>query len=44
MAAQDPGRENSIGFVGLGDMGGPIAHRIAAAGFPRPSGPAVLTH
>jgi 3-hydroxyisobutyrate dehydrogenase len=34
MAAQDPGRENSIGFVGLGDMGGPIAHRIAAAGFP----------
>ena len=33
MAAQDPG-ENSIGFVGLGDMGGPIAHRIAAAGFP----------
>lgn len=34
MAAQDPGRENSIGFVGLGDMGGAIAHRIAAAGFP----------
>ena len=34
MAAQDPGREKSIGFVGLGDMGGPIAHRIAAAGFP----------
>jgi 3-hydroxyisobutyrate dehydrogenase-like beta-hydroxyacid dehydrogenase len=23
-----------IGFVGLGDMGGPIARRIAAAGFP----------
>src|SRR6202158_6004704 len=34
MAAQDPRRENSIGFAGLGDMGGPIAHRIAAAGFP----------
>ena len=31
---QHPWRENSIGFVGLGDMGGPIAHRIAAAGFP----------
>jgi 3-hydroxyisobutyrate dehydrogenase-like beta-hydroxyacid dehydrogenase len=24
----------SVGFVGLGDMGGPIARRIAAAGFP----------
>ena len=27
-------RGSAIGFVGLGDMGGPIAHRIAAAGFP----------
>jgi 3-hydroxyisobutyrate dehydrogenase len=34
MKAQGPRPENSIGFVGLGDMGGPIAHRIAAAGFP----------
>jgi 3-hydroxyisobutyrate dehydrogenase len=25
---------HSVGFVGLGDMGGPIARRIAAAGFP----------
>lgn len=23
-----------VGFIGLGDMGGPIAHRIVAAGFP----------
>jgi 3-hydroxyisobutyrate dehydrogenase-like beta-hydroxyacid dehydrogenase len=34
MKAQRPEPKNSIGFVGLGDMGGPIAHRIAAAGFP----------
>ncbi len=34
MKGQLPRHENSIGFVGLGDMGGPIAHRIAAAGFP----------
>jgi 3-hydroxyisobutyrate dehydrogenase len=26
--------DRPIGFVGLGDMGGPIAYRIAAAGFP----------
>ena len=34
MKAQRPEPKNSIGFVGLGDMGGPIAHRIAVAGFP----------
>ena len=33
MSTQESLYDSAIGFVGLGDMGGPIAHRIAAAGF-----------
>ena len=33
MSTQESPYDSAIGFVGLGDMGGPIAYRIAAAGF-----------
>ena len=34
MTTREPSNQPRIGFIGLGDMGGPIAKRIAAAGFP----------
>ncbi|MDB5681406.1 MAG: NAD(P)-dependent oxidoreductase [Sphingomonas bacterium] len=33
MTLANPGGTLSVGFIGLGDMGGPIAERIAEAGF-----------